>query len=276
VSATNRLIVSILVIAAAAIAFWMLLLGPKREEASELGTQVESLELALSEAEAKAAQAVAAKREFPDDYRQLVVLGQAVPAGDETSSLLVELNRVARRSKVEFDSAQLSGSGEGPPTAAVAVPAPAPEGAAGSDSSAVPAASTVPPTEVAAATMPLGASIGPAGLAVMPYSLTFSGSFFEIADFIKEVDSLVHPDGSRVAVDGRLITLDAFSLSADPEEGFPELDASFSVTTYLVPPSQGIAAGATPSAPAPSTATPAASEGTEPEAAEAAQVSTER
>ena len=89
---SNRLIVSILAVAALAIGFWMLALGPKREEASELSGQVGQLQVALSEAQSKAAAAAAAQREFPVDYRQLVVLGQAVPAGDETASLLVELN----------------------------------------------------------------------------------------------------------------------------------------------------------------------------------------
>ena len=31
---------------------------------------------------------------------------------------------------------------------------------------------------------PLGASVGPAGLATMPYEVTFKGDFFAIADFL--------------------------------------------------------------------------------------------
>lgn len=266
-SASNRLIVSILAVTALAIAFWMLLLGPRREEASELASQVESLQISLAEAEAKAARAEEARREFPADYRKLVVLGQAVPASDETSSLLVELNRIATDSGVTFDSLLLTGGSETPAPVATAPPAaPGPDaGGEEPSSGAVPAAATVPPTEVAAATMPLGASIGPAGLAVMPYTLTFSGSFFEIADFVEEVDSMVHAKGSNVAVDGRLITLDGFALNVSPEEGSSDLEASFSVTTYLTPPSQGVTAGASPTSP-PAT-TPAATESTAPEAA---------
>lgn len=279
-SATNRLIVAILAITALAIAFWILLLGPKREEASQLGGEVETLQVALGEAESKATRAEAARRLFPDDYRQLVTLGQAVPASDETSSLLVELNRIANRSEVSFESLLLTGSGEtAAPVATAPPPAPAPGGGGGSGtgSGAVPAAATVPPTEVAAATMPLGASVGPAGLAVMPYSLTFRGSFFEIADFIRGVDSLVEAgSGSEVAVDGRLVTLDGFALSADPEDGFPTLNASFAVTTYLTPPQQGVTAGASPAAPAPSTATPAGAESDQPEPAESVPAGTER
>jgi Tfp pilus assembly protein PilO len=257
-SSSNRLIVSILAIAAAAVAFWMLALSPKREEAANLASQADQLRISLAEAQSKAAEAAAARREFPADYRQLVVLGQAVPAGDETSSLLVELSHVAAVSGVSFNGIQLSGSGES--TAAPAAPAPStapPATPATSTSGAVPAAATTPPTEAAASVLPLGATIGPAGLAVMPYSLSFSGDFFRVADFIEGIDSLVHTGDSKVAVDGRLVTLDGFALNAHPELKFPHLNATFSVTTYVTPPSQGITAGATPTAPAPATAVPA-------------------
>ncbi len=254
-SSSNRLIVSILVVTALALAFWMMALGPKREEADELAGQVEQLHVSLAEAESKASEAAAAKRAFPADYRQLVVLGQAVPAGDETSSLLVELNQVAASSKVKFQGIKLDSSGESSPPAAAAAPPATPP--ASSAANAVPASLTVPPTEAAASVLPLGASLGPAGLAVMPYSLTFSGNFFQIADFIKGIDSLVHTGSPEVAVDGRLVTLDGFALNADPGLGFPHLNATFAVTTYVTPPTQGLTAGATSSAPAPSIATPA-------------------
>jgi Tfp pilus assembly protein PilO len=247
---SNRLVISILVVAALAIGFWMLALGPKREEASELAGQAEEERLSLAGARSKAAEAVEARRRFPVDYRQLVTLGQAVPANDETASLLVELNHIANDTKVKFNSIQLASTGEAAapaPTVATAPTAPAPEAPSG----AVPAATTVPPTEAAAATTPLGASVGPAGLAVMPYTLSFSGNFFQIADFIEGIDSLVHTGSSKVAVDGRLVTLDGFALTGAAEDGFPQLSASFAVTTYLTPPGQGLTAGATPITPAP-------------------------
>ena len=56
----------------------------------------------------------------------------------------------------------------------------------------------------------------------MPYTLTFNGSFFQIADFIKGLDSLVKTTNEEVAVDGRLITINGFSLRSDPKRGFPD------------------------------------------------------
>jgi Tfp pilus assembly protein PilO len=251
----NRLIIATLAVTVLAVAFWVLALGPKRQEASDLSGQVDQINAALAESRFQLTEAAAARHEFPADYRQLVVLGKAVPSNDDTSSLLVELNLIARASKVTFNSIQLSSTGGGE---APAAPAPAPVPPTGGSSSAVPAAASVPPTEAAASLLPLGATVGTAGLGVMPYSLDFSGNFFQVADFIKGIDSLVKTSGD-VAVDGRLVTLDGFSLAPSGEEtGASTLQASFAVTTYVTPPAQGVTAGATPTAPAPETATPAA------------------
>lgn len=260
-SSSNRLIVSILLVAGLAIAFWMLALGPKRKEADELSAQAGQLRVALSEAQSKATEAAAARKAFPEDYEQLVVLGQAVPAGDETASLLVEVNEVAKSAGVKFESIKLNSSGQTAEAAEVTAPTTtAPATPSGATAGAVPASATTPPTEAAASVMPLGATVGPAGLAVMPYNLTFTGDFFHVADFIEGVDSLVDTGNAKVAVDGRLVTLDGFALNAAGESGFPQLRATFAVTTYLVPPSQGLTAGATATAPAPAEGTPAASE----------------
>lgn len=244
-SSSTRPLIAIVVIAALAIAFWMLALGPKREQADDLGAQVTQLNSSIETARSEMLVATEAKRSFPADYQQLVILGQAVPSNDETASLLVELERIATGSKVKFKSIQLEGEGE--PSSTGETPSTA----------GLSAEATAPPTEVAASLMPLGASIGPAGLAVMPYTLEFSGSFFQIADFIKKIDSLVYPDGEKVAVDGRLVTINGFALSPDPDQGFPRLDANFSVTTYLAPPGQAAAAA---TAVAPETAAPAGGE----------------
>jgi Tfp pilus assembly protein PilO len=240
-SANNRLIVAMIAVAALAGAFWMLVLSPKRQEVSKLSNQVSQSRESLSQHRTEVAIAVQARREFPVDYQQLVVLGKAVQGDDDTPSLLIQVNRIADHAKVRFQTITLSASGGEAPQPVEPVEA---------------GATPIPPTEVAASTLPLGAAIGPAGLAVMPYELTFTGDFFHIADFIKGLDSLVKTQNAKVNVYGRLITIDSFSLAAGSEKGFPELEATFNTTTYLTPPSEeGVTAGATPEAPA--TATPA-------------------
>jgi Tfp pilus assembly protein PilO len=267
-SSSTRLVVSVLVVVALAIGFWVLLLSPKREKSAELGSQANSLRTSLSEDQSQVTQAEVARREFPSDYRQLVVLGKAVPVGDETSSLLVELSKVAVRSKLDFESIQMTGTGESGAAPVAPAPEPPAETPTSESSTTTPAAATLPPTEATASLLPLGAAVGSAGLAVMPYSLDFKGDFFHIADFIKGIDSLVHPDGTTVAVNGRLVTLDGFALTADPGLGFPHLDATFSVTTYVTPPSVGLTAGATPTEPAPVAETEEPTETSETDAAQ--------
>lgn len=233
-SPTNLLIIGMLVVAGIATAFWMLALSPKREEASKLGKQVEQVEASLAQHEAEAATAEEAREDFPAAYRRLVVLGKAVPGDDDTASLLVQVNRIAEQAEVSFRDLQLNPTSESSESA----PPPSASGTA------------VSATEAEASLLPLGAGVGPAGLAVMPYTLTFDGDFFKIADFIKGLDSLVATGDDEVAVDGRLMTVDGFTLAPDPDGGFPALTATFSVTTYLTPPNQGVTGGATPESPA--------------------------
>ncbi|HET8639860.1 MAG TPA: hypothetical protein VFL89_06390, partial [Solirubrobacterales bacterium] len=158
------------------------------------------------------------------------------------ASLLVQLNRIAEHADGSFRDIKLSSTGgessQAPPVSSGAEPA--------------------SPTEVAASLLPLGASVGPAGLAVMPYEITFNGNFFDVADFIGGLDSLVKTNDAKVVVDGRLLTIDGFTLKADQEKGFPFLAASFELTSYLTPPEPGVTGGATTEAPPTSAATPAA------------------
>lgn len=235
---TNVVIGAMLLVAALAAAFWILALSPKRSEASKLDAQVSQLESSLSQHESEIATAEEAHKEFPVDYQRLVVLGMAVPNEDETASLLVQLNRISGKAGVRFQTLSLEASGES-------------EGAESEEPSlSTPNGEPISPTEAAASLLPLGASIGPASLAVMPYQLTFTGNFFKIANFIKGLDSLVKTTNEKVGVDGRLITINGFTLGEDSEAKFPALQATFTVTTYLTPPSQGTTAGASPEGPA--------------------------
>ena len=149
-------------------------------------------------------------------------------------------------------------------TASTADPAASTATESSTPTSTASSTTTAPATEATAATLPIGATVGPAGLPVMPYDLSFSGGFFEVADFLADLDELVEVGGSTARVHGRLLTVDGFSLApvedasgASPTD--PVLNVSLAVTTYLTPAEQGLVAGATPGAPAPTTpaATPA-------------------
>ena len=220
------------VIAAAAIiflagAFWLLLLQPKREKSSELSTREASIQTELAAQQAAVSAGEAAKGKFPEAYRQLVVLGKAVPAEADTSSLLVQLNGLSAGVDTSFRSIS-AGGGE--------------EGAAGAE--------TGEPSALA----PLGAVPGPAGLLAMPYSLEFEGGFFDLTRFLRKLDGMVVTDGNEVTANGRLVMVDGFNLTPlSTNEGGAAgstLSASLDVNTYVTPPGQGLTSGATAVGPA--------------------------
>jgi hypothetical protein len=271
-----------------AVLFYMAVLGPKRNQASELGSKIDSLNSSISQQRQVASFGEEARRSFPRYYGRLVVLGKAVPAAADTSSMLVQLNSTADRAGVEFRGITLSqgATGSGSSTAS---PSPAPtsssstsssstsssstsaSGSTGTSTTSAPASSApssssttaqsapasstgaaVPATEADAASQPIGAVVGPGGYSTMPYDLTFKGGFFDVSNFIGGLDSLVKPRGSgvQVAANGRLFTVNGFTLSIGA--GGPEhLDANFLVTSYVSPQDQGLTAGASPQGPAP-------------------------
>jgi hypothetical protein len=228
---TARSIVAVIVIVVLAGAFWLVLLSPKREKSSELSKQEKAVAATVTTEQARAEAGEAAKKAFPQDYRQLVLLGKAVPAEADTPSLLVQLNGLGNDSNAIFKSIGLSsGTGESEELTT--------EGAT--------SASALPP---------LGASVGPAGLLKMPYELEYEGGFFNVAHFLEKLDSMVQTNGNEVAAKGRLIVVDGFGLTPlSGEEGgrtsSSKLAASISVSTYVTPPGQGVTAGATATGPA--------------------------
>jgi Tfp pilus assembly protein PilO len=269
---------------AAIVAFWLLVVAPKRQEASGLKDDVDQLHSQLEQAQQAAAAGQQARTAFQADYRNLVVLGKAVPQDGDQASLLVQLQRLANLSGVGFQSIDLADSTSSAASPSTA-PAPTSSGstasstptssastssstatssASSSSSAATPTASTAEPTpaatEASAAVLPIGASIGPAGLPIMPYKLTFTGGFFQIADFMKRLNGLVHLRHGTIDVTGRLLTVDAFTLAPVESENqglspVPTLTAQLSVTTYLTPAEQGLTAGATPTGPVPASPT---------------------
>ena len=129
-------------------------------------------------------------------------------------------NRSPTGPKVKFDSIQLERLGRtADPRPHRGAPA---DDAIGQLRGAVPAAATVPPTEAAASLLPLGATIGPAGLGVMPYSLDLQRQTSSRSPTSSRGSTRWSSTGRpKVAVDGRLITLDGFALNAEADARIP-------------------------------------------------------
>jgi hypothetical protein len=242
---TERLVTVIAGVVAVIAAFWFLALSPKLKQESDLQDQVSSLQASAAQAEQEAADGLAQKHSYHKSYATLVRLGKAVPADSDTPSLLTQVSGISNKAGIQLDGLTLSGD------SSAAAPAPPP----------VATTSTTPSaTETTAALLPLGASVGPAGLSVMPYDVDFSGDYFETAKLIGGLDGLVHLTKPKDASDfsdprpsGRLITINSFSLSTGTSEATPttNLEGSLSMTTFLAPPDQGLTGGATSTSPLP-------------------------
>jgi hypothetical protein len=283
----DRLVIVGVLLAAALAGFWFLGLAPKRKEAADLQAQIATQTQQLTTAQAQAAAARQAKARYNDDYAAVAKLGKAVPKSDALPSLVYQLQSVAHSARIDFTSLKISGGGgQGPTPAAAAAPAASgaagganPSASASGGSSAAPAASApaspAPATQAAAATLPPGATVGSAGFPTMPFSFVFSGTFFDMERFFGDVQRFVRVDGKEVDADGRLLSVDGFSLVAGPG-GFPNVKANVVATAYLRTPADDntstAATGAAATAAAGSTGTGSSSGGAAAPSATASEV----
>lgn len=217
------------------VAAWFLVLAPQRDQASQLSDQIAAQRQQLVQAQSDLAAGLAAKRTYGRDYTTVARLGAAVPDDDDVPSLLVQVQQAAQASHIDFRDLKLAPGGSG------AAPAPPPPPTPGAGGAAASQATT--------ATLPPGASVGTAGFPTMPFAFTFTGDFFDMSDFIGRLERFLVVRNRSVAVSGRFMTIDGIALDAGAK-GFPQINASVAATTYLLPASQGLTNGATPSGPA--------------------------
>lgn len=268
----DRMMVMFLAVVVGFGGFYMLVLKPKREEASKLSGQLQSAQDRVSKARANLAMGLQARATYAANYATVARLGKAVPTGDDVPSLVFQLDSTARETGVDFRSVKLSSGSAAPAPATQTAAAAATSNsdqAAGAKSGAKPGAATpaaatgtsaapAAPTQAATASLPPGAVVGPAGLSTMPFSFSFEGSFFRLSDFLTRIERYIKPRGSAVDVNGRLLLVDGIALNA-AAAGFPRMKASIAATAYLLPASQGLFGGASPTGPSAATPTPVAS-----------------
>jgi len=201
-------------------ALWMLAIGPKRDERSQVKANVAAQEARLQTAQTQLASFEAAKKQFPVKLAELRRLDEAVPARGAISSLLRQLQR---RAKVRNSNLRL-----------------------------VALKSAAPTTTGANGVTTPGATVGPNGLAALPFEFEFSGEYFDLRDILATVRRSVSVRKDEVKVSGRLLTIDSVKFTrADPASS--RTRATLSATAYIAPDG-----AATPEPPAAATpATPA-------------------
>lgn len=206
----DRLVIVAVAIVAAIAASWFFLISPKRDQASKLGAKVSAAQQQLDTARSELAQNAAASKQYATNYAALARLGQAVPATDQVPSLIFELQSAADGARVDFQGLQNGSNSTG---GASTAPTPATPGAT--------AGTAAPDT----------------------FSFTFSGSYFQLANFFDRLQRFVVSNGNGVVVHGRLITLNTVNLTP-ASGGFPQINAMITATTYTEPAPQVSSAGA--------------------------------
>jgi hypothetical protein len=227
VTRRNSILIVAVAFIAAAGAFWMLVLTPKRDEAASLSKQITAKQATLAEAELEVASYEKARLAYPGNYTKIARLGKAVPTDDDVRSLLIQLNSAAEKSKVDFRTINLEQAGG-------AAPAP------GSGGSSAAGAAPAPPGS---------SSVGSAGFATMPFSFEFKGSFFKLGQFFNRLDRFVEVKNNNVDVTGRLLLLNSISLAPDTLKGFPVITAQVKASSYLLPGTQDLLEGASAAGP---------------------------
>lgn len=222
-STRDRTILGVVCLIVAVVAPWLLVISPKRAQATKLQNQIAAVQSQLSTVQTQLAQGERARAAFASSYTTMVRLGEAVPTDDNTPSLIYQLQSAAQQSHVDFQSLTFNaGQGGSSPT---------------------------PSSSGATQTLPPGATVGPAGFPVEPFTFTFAGNFFHLANFVGRLQRFVTASNKKLSVSGRLMSLNGITL-APSSTGFPEITATIAATTYLLPASEGLVNGATPAGPA--------------------------
>lgn len=214
----NSMLLAVVAVAAVAGAYWFMLLAPKRELATSLSSQIALKDTELQTAQAEEAKNLRSRASYRSNYATVARLGKAVPVDDDVRSLMVQIDGAAGSSHVDFRSISVGGS----------------SGAAA-------------PVDPNAAVGPPGSIVGTAGFSTMPFSLAFRGSYFNLGSFFQRLDRFVAVNDRGIDVTGRLVVLNGITL--EPDGAFPNIKAQISATTYLVPTTDGLLAGATPAGP---------------------------
>jgi Tfp pilus assembly protein PilO len=288
----DRRIVLILVPIVILIAYWFLILGPKRDDLKTARDEQHSAEAARDQANAQLAQLQKARSTFAADYAEVVRLGKAIPESVDSPSLLVQLDRASHGTHIDFSSVTFGGrasasvpavtQGPAQPNGnAAAGGAPASTGLGRASESAgnavnqgnqasenVNSASggttttTTTTTSTSAAPTTTNATLDTVAL-----TFNFSGSYFDLADFFHRIKRFVYVANNRIFVRGRLLTIDTLSFAPQTSTtsgSKGQLSATVGATVYLAPKSEGTTGGATAAGPAgtttQTTTTPAGSQ----------------
>ena len=221
------------------LAVWFLLVSPEKKQIAGINEEVATARQSLTAAQEKLNGARTAQTKYSTAYTSIVRMGEAVPPSAQVPALVYEIDQLSHSKHVSFNSITASG-------------------ASSSSSSSSPASS--------------GSS---GGFKQLPFSLTFSGSFFDLYNLFNRLDGLaVQNENGEVQISGRLLTIQSVNLAVSTEGsatgssisskgGEAQLTGTVTATAYSLPGGQSLTGGATSAGPAGLT-TPQPASGTAP------------
>jgi Tfp pilus assembly protein PilO len=226
VSRTYRILIVAVLAVLSVGGYWKLALAPKRAEARDLAKQVADMDAQVAQSRSLVATYQGAQARYKTNFATVVRLGKAVPADDDTRTLLVQLDATAKRSGATFDTIDVAAGANSPTTGATTKP--------------------VAPGAVSAGSY-----------SEMPFTLSFGGQFSTLENFVGRLQRFVTLKGDRILVDGRLMRVEAIQVEPGAG-GWPSLTAKITASTYIVPDAPVTAPSASSAAPSTTTTTSAA------------------
>ena len=270
----DRKIVLVLAPLILLLGYWFGVLAPQRAESAKVEEELTKARGERDTAQAQIGQLNAAKASFAGDYQTVIRMGKAIPDRTDMPSLLVQLDRAARRTGIDMNQIQVSpaaatpgGASGSTPPAGGSGPGAGGTGASSAQGKAVQGAgnavndANAKNQQNAAAAGGTGAAPGgqqAPGLSSVGLQFELSGDFFSMAEFFHRMKRFVRVANENLVIRGRLIVIDTWSFEAQPPAN--KLKATVGATVYLSPKAQGgVTAGATPGGPsAPATPGPGA------------------
>jgi uncharacterized phage infection (PIP) family protein YhgE len=211
-SSRDRSIIPLVVLIVIAVSGYFLIVKPEHHKASQIQTQITSQQSALRQAEAQVQAGQDAEAQYTLYAHQLSSITAAVPSDEQVPQLINELQTASTRNRVGFESVSTSGSS----SSAAAVPA--------STSAATTGAATT-------GTASAGAATTATAFPSQSFSLSFTGSYFHVADLLGTLAGFVQADDKHFKASGRLLSISSVSLSPGTSSSDSSASASASNAT---------------------------------------------
>lgn len=254
------------------IGFWMFVLSPARKAATEAEAELSTARTSLAAAQAKLTAGRAAQQAFRRDRTTIVKLGRTVPETDDIPTLLTQLQALAKREHVMFNSYEIQTTAAASATGASA----SATSTTVTQTGAAKEADADDSTDAVAPLYPPGSVEIAGGLGRTPIKIVLKGGYFELERYLRAVQRFAVLSAKEKSTKGRLLIVDGFTykptenvvtslrltkgeLKSGKTKTF--LEAELGASVYFAPPLE-LPSAASAATAGSSAATPASSTGT--------------